>query len=493
MDAFLLQLLRCPFCAGSFEFSEPEGSAGESAYGILTCHCDQYPVVGGIPVLKKDPTGPLADVVALIKSGRQLEALLALISPASPDLAPRWLHALPLISRVRILRRLAHRREFSKWRELATSLLSNRDGSATACDLIDMYYRAEKVRNYFGYRFSCGRYLEGLSFAASLTSHRTKPLLDLGCGCGHNLWGLLQQTNTRPVIGLDNAFFSLYVAKHWIAPQAQYVCSEGDAALPFPDGAFSAAFSSDALHYFVNKITAIRELKRLTRDDGIIVLYWLRNALSKFAYAGSPLRPEAYQALFADMPHRLVADREVLDRYLQGQGPALAHSADLRRLAHEPVMAIVASHREDVFLDYGAFPDWPHAKGSLKLNPLFVRQERDGAVSLRRTFPSAFWEKNSECRSYLPEVVDVSPQLWDDMIAGRRTEEIERLIQRSVILSIPERYGRLADRERRSVSRHHLGNFTWVDKALRMAPAGIADNIWPLEDIARFMWQLATL
>jgi SAM-dependent methyltransferase/uncharacterized protein YbaR (Trm112 family) len=487
MNASLLQLLRCPFCAGPFEVSETERTSGEAAYGILTCHCDQYPLVGGIPVLKKDPAGTPAEAVALIKSGHHLEALLALISPGSPGLAPRWRRALSFTLRGQILRYLAHQRRVSKWREQATDLLRDRTGSATACDLIDFYFRSENVRNYFGYRFSCGRYLEGLSFAASLTNHSTRPLLDLGCGCGHNLWGLLQQTKARPVIGVDNTFFSLYVAKHWIAPQAQYVCCEADTSLPFPDGAFSAAFSSDALHYFVNKITSIRELKRLTQDDGIIVLYWLRNALLKHPYAGSPLRPEAYRALVADMPHRLVADSDVLHRYLQGQGPALARSADICRLADEPVMAIVASHREDVFLDYGSFPDWPHAKGGLQLNPLFVRQERNGTVSLRRTFPSAFWEENSECKSYLPEVVDVSSELLNDMMAGKRTAEMERLIQRSVLLSIPERHGRFGDRGNQTVSQYHLDKFARVRKTLRVLPAievSVADHVWWLGEIA---------
>lgn len=445
MNACFLSLLRCPFCGGKLRTSKTDQSA-DREYNILRCNCDEYPVVGGIPILKKDVTGTTAEAVALIKSGQPFQALLTLVSPASPTLASPRIRALLGTGRgARVLKRLAHQRALGKWQEHAENLLTNRNGSVTACDVIDFYFGNEKVRNYFGFRFSAGRYLEGLSFASSLIRQPTKPILDLACGCGHNTWGLLQHAKAQPIIGLDNCFFSLYLAKRWIATEAQYVCCEADSSLPFPDGAFSAAFCCDAFQYFANKVTSIRELKRLTEDDGIIVLYWLRNALLNHPYQGFALSPEAYQALVADMPHRLIADNDVLERYLKKQGPALAQSEDMQRLATEPVATVVASYREEIFRDYGFFEDWPHAQGSLKLNPLYRRHEGDRSVILRRTFPSKFYEENSECKSYLPEVVTVGTGALSDMLDGKRTPEVERLIEQSVILSIPDRYGSLID------------------------------------------------
>src|SRR3712207_7263067 len=37
------------------------------------------------------------------------------------------------------------------------------------------------------------------------------------------------------VIGVDENFFGLYVAKHWIAPEAEYISCVADSSLPFPD------------------------------------------------------------------------------------------------------------------------------------------------------------------------------------------------------------------------------------------------------------------
>ena len=155
---------------------------------------------------------------------------------------------------------------------------------------------------------------------------------------GHQTSGLVQQAGGRPVIGADQSFFGLYVAKRWIAPAAEYVCCAGHTALPFPDGAFSAVFCSDAFQYFLSKATSTREFKRLTQDQGTIVLFWVRNGLVEHPYTGLALPPAGYQALVADMPHRLVADSEVLARYLRKQGPPLGQSADLESLASEPVL-----------------------------------------------------------------------------------------------------------------------------------------------------------
>jgi SAM-dependent methyltransferase len=235
----------------------------------------------------------------------------------------------------------------------------------------------------------------------------------------------------------------LHIARNWIAPEADYVCCEADAALPFPDGAFSTAFCSDAFHCFVNKALSIRELQRLTQDDGCIVLVTIHNSNVQHQHACQPLSPEGCQALFAGMAHCLIADSDILARYLQKQGPALAHSPGLERLTHEPLLSVVASHRPEVLQDYGPFEDWPHAEGRLTLNPLFVEETRNsqGSVQLRRTFPTEFYaEENAACEQYLPDVVSVKAQVLVDLTSAKRTLEMERLIEQCVVLGLPERY-----------------------------------------------------
>src|SRR5712692_1663324 len=443
MNACLLRRLRCPFCGGNLKASKADSVEAELGYDILTCYCGRYPVVAGIPVLKKDSSGAIDRVIALIDAGRDNEALLALMP--SPE-APASVRRLPWVRPLNSLKRLVGRPkdpEPRSWPEQATAMLMNYGGQVTACDLLAFFFENKKDNyDYFAHRFGQPRHLVALSFVSIIHSP-TKPILDLGCGCGHVTRSLVVRANGQPVVGVDKFFRGLYVAKHWVAPQAEYVCCDADSSLPFPDGSFAVALCADALHYFVNKANCIRELERLTRSDGFFMLVWVHNANVRRPHDGLPLPPEGYQALAAHLANRLVSNNDVLTRYLQKKGPPLARSADTTRLAHEPLLSLVVSHRPEVLRDYGAFEDWPHAEGCLVLNPLYVEQARDsaGTVCLRRTFPSAFYEEDhAEYKQYLPETVEVPLEVLRDLAQGKRTAITEKLIGQCVVLGIPEKY-----------------------------------------------------
>jgi SAM-dependent methyltransferase len=273
--------------------------------------------------------------------------------------------------------------------------------------------------------------------------HPTQPLLDLACGCGHLTHALLSRAEGNPVFGIDESFFGVYVAKHWVAPEAEFICSEADKALPFSDNTFAGVFCSDAFHYFSAKATCIQECERLTKESGLFALIWVHNARVPWPHDGLPLPIEGYQALVAQTPHRLLSDQRLLSRYLQGRGPDLTESTEADHLVNEPTFSIVASHREEIFKDYGSFEHWPHAYGVLLINPIYVPEPRDssGTISLRRTFPSAFFESDhSEIKEYLPERVEVSQALMNDLALGKRTREIEKLIASCVIVGVPPSY-----------------------------------------------------
>ena len=454
MHLTLLRCLRCPFCAGTLNARETGQIEREVEYDVLTCHCGEYPVVAGIPIVKKGvigTSGETADGVnCMIKAGQYGEALLSMITPhppANPKLAPAWIQSLPSLKGIWRIKRLAHEREARRWREQVRAFLVEPWTQVKACDLLDLYYhrsgyKANDAYDYFALRFGQPRHLVALSFT-TLIHKPGKPILDLACGYGHVTRSLVRRANGQPVVGVDQHFIGLHFAKSFIAPEADYVCCVADGPLPFPNGFFSVAFCSDAFHYFVNKTTSFSELKRLTQNDGLMILVWIHNALVRCLYDGLPLPPEGYEALVGDMPHRLVADSDVLARYLQRQGPALACSADTGRLTHEPLLSIVASHRQEVFKDYDSFEEWPHAEGRLGLNPLYVKERQDSLehVQLRRTFPSAFYiEEHAQCKEYLPEAVKVHSQVLADLAREIRTPEIDRLIEQFVVLDIPERY-----------------------------------------------------
>jgi SAM-dependent methyltransferase len=455
MDTSWLLWLRCPFCGGSLSLSGIDQATHAPGYDILSCWCSRYPMVAGIPVLKRTPNGTLNELIALIERGQYREALMAMISPPSPTLAPAWLQALPSARGIHRLRRLAHQRALRRWEEQAAALLTNQEGRVTAYKLFDFYFRRyPENRNYFYFRFGQPRHLGALSFT-SLIQQPKNPILDLACGCGHITRTLTQRAGGQLVIGMDESFFGLYVAKHWIAPEAQYVCCTADIALPFADDIFSVSFCSDAFHYFINKAAIFRELERLTLHDGLIMLVWLHNGRVRLPHRGLPLPSEGYQELMADLPHCLVAAGDVLARYRQKQGPSLIRSRDIKCLSHAPLLSLIASHRQEVFQDHGSFVDWPHAEGHLGLNPLYAMEEHDdlGTVCLRRQFPSVFYEEeHRQCKDYLPETVRIPASTWTNLVQGIRTGEIEELIDQCIVLGLPERYGPDAFPTRRQVA-----------------------------------------
>ncbi|HEX6904852.1 MAG TPA: methyltransferase domain-containing protein [Thermoanaerobaculia bacterium] len=436
MNSSLLPSLRCPSCGEGFEVSHAERTDDELRYGLLRCRCNTYPVVAGIPVLAEDQARKAR---GLIEAGQRQEALLALLYPPVPALAHRWIRMLPDLPGLSWIRRAAHDRE---WKRLAEAVTSRAD-RLTAVDLLDLYFH--NVRENFiyqSYRYGQPRQLVALSYA-SLLGGDGDPILDLGCGCGQITFNLTQLAPGRRVIGIDTFFFGLYLAKHWIAPDAEFLCCAADVPLPFPDGYLSAVFCSDSFHYFVDKATAIAELKRLIQEDGLILSTGMHNACvqRELAY-GLPLTPDGYAELVSDMQHRVVADTDVLARYFQKQGPPLARSGEKEKLESAPLLSMAASRRPDVFRDHGTFAEWPHARGRLRLNFLYKEESREGGVlRLRRTFPTARSEADqAEIKPYLPEMVEAPVSVLEDLQQGRRTPDVEKLIAQGVVMGMPERY-----------------------------------------------------
>jgi SAM-dependent methyltransferase/uncharacterized protein YbaR (Trm112 family) len=450
MSASLLQWICCPFCGGCLK-SAHDGSDG---FGVLTCRCGRYPVVADIPVIKRGVIGTsgetVDDVTRLVEAGRRQDALNAMLMPPAPRvpaLAPPWLRLFGGIRGIRRLPHGVHERAARRWRDRMGAVFAAGTKQTTVCELLDLYYRKSgygwhDAYDYFTLRFGQPRHLVALSFA-TLIRHPRKPVLDLACGFGHVTRTLARRAGVQPVVGVDETFFGLYVAKHFIAPEAEYVCSVGDTALPFRDGTFSVAFCSDAFHYFANKMTAARELKRLTQDEGTIVMAWMHNVHFRVPHDGLPLPPEGYEALMADIPYRIVADSEVLTRYLRKEGPPLARSASGERLSREPLVSIVASRSTELFRDHGLFQEWPHAEGRVDINPLYGidRQSTDGNIRLYRAFPSDYYAReHAESAGYLPEAVTTDSQTLADLSEGNRTAAVERLVAQFVAVGMPAHY-----------------------------------------------------
>ncbi|HEX3776565.1 MAG TPA: methyltransferase domain-containing protein [Polyangiaceae bacterium] len=484
-----LSLLVCPFCTGKLTraivLSEAEG---EIDCGILNCgRCGfEYPVVAGIPIMMAAHEaidsrfgtsqtalldGPrVSDLVSLLKNGESLTAFAALLNPSQlgGDWFPSFDFAMSSEAPMSALRervshvaarasRAAKRAERVASRRLGrfvlprarlrlAQFLREHQGELSALDAIDLYYRrysGSEGFSYFGYRFGQPRFLAALTLLAPLLD-ATGPLLDLACGTGHLTHFLASAQAHRPVVGVDHDFFRVWLAKRYIAPKAMFVCAPADHPLPFEAGGFGGVVCSDAFHYFLNRAATVRDLKRLTERNGIVVLARIGNARVE-PREGYELDPSGYAQLMGDFPHVLLAESELVEAYKRRTGPDLSKRAEPTQLDGEKWLSIVASHNPATFAPPKPAKEWLHAAGRLQLNPIYEIEARhpNGDLDLRFHFPSNWYKfENQSYLEYAPEACRIPADVLAALEAGRDHPALESFVSQFVVIGMPENYSR---------------------------------------------------
>ena len=459
MKTSTLSVLMCPYCAGALTVERrlpAEGDEVES--GILRCDCSEFPVLGGIPIFRRDGRvdtmkqtsdatihrGPeVRLLLSRIRSGEADGALLLLLVP--PDRRVRNTRRAGEVVPGRFGRRLIQR-AYRSWERLGDDqrdLFLADPSRFTAEDLLEYYGASWFVHwDFFLHRFGMPRQLTSLSVAWTVLDGE-RPVLDLACGMGHTLHYWTWRRPDRLFVGVDRNFFQLYAARRFVAPLAEYVCSDADAPLPFLAGAFGAAFCVDAFHLFRGRLTAATEMDRVAGDDGLVAIPRAGNALVK-PHEGLELSPDGYVRLFRGRREvRFASEETLLQRYLDGLGPDLTAHTAAADVAAEKWLSILAVRRGDAFRDYGRFEAWPHGYGRLAVNPLYLERERraSGEVELELVFPTEWYEfENADSRRYMPARVTLTRSDLDDIAADRRTPRVEELVRTSVVVGVPERY-----------------------------------------------------
>lgn len=123
-----------------------------------------------------------------------------------------------------------------------------------------------------------GAEIESLLKAASL--NKTGEVLEVGCGNGFVSYllssisnkvvaaDLCSRSSKTHTVGIDiaNRFFDK------LGVSNAHLCSCSVEGLPFKDNTFDVIFSSYVLQYLKDRSLALRELKRVVKKDGIIIL-----------------------------------------------------------------------------------------------------------------------------------------------------------------------------------------------------------------------------
>jgi SAM-dependent methyltransferase/uncharacterized protein YbaR (Trm112 family) len=460
MHERLLSLLLCPYCAGGFRLASWTERDGEVVSGILRCPCGEIPVLGGIPVFRREGRvdsmrqsrdipivrGPAAArLLELIRAGEPERALLLLVT-----VPPMWIRrglaaadALPDRLRATQLRLLE-----DAWIHSAgpvRRLLLGPAQESTAAEALGYYYRRvgrSELHHHFRHRFAQPRHLTILGLA-SLLPRDDRAVLDVGCGFGHTLHYWTTRHPARTFVGLDRDFFELYVARRWIAPRADFVLSDADAPFPFRARAFGGAFCSDAFHCFLGKRIAASELMRAVGPDGAIVLARFGNREVE-PREGYELAPEEYGALFAGMRFAVRLEHSILARYLSGRAPDLSGPTVPDGASGEKWISLVVSGDDSLFRDHGDLGNWPHAVGARRVQSLYREVERanggDAVYELR--MPSRWFEfENGGCRDYMPQRFTLPAAAREALERGEDHPLLGELVRRAAVVGMPERFG----------------------------------------------------
>ena len=449
----LLPILRCPYCQGGFAFDErPRPELGRAEFGTLRCRCSTFPVVDGIPVIQRAPVCMLEHtrgkqetdgiaieaLVALVERGDTLDALLACV--AVPEIPASWRSALGWrLSHSGVVKRAADARVK---RRFVKEVLAARDVIG-AREVLEHYYLSggplsPEMGHYFIRRAGQPRHLAALAMAATIASE-SKPILDIACGIGNLEHYFGSRHDPAAVVGLDMNFYHLWIAKHWMAPSASYVCANASDGLPFRDDSFGATVCSDAYHYIRNPARLLSEIERCA-PERMVVLTRVGNA-SVRPNEGIERSLEKYLAEIGT-PARTFDEASLLKCYL-ARANAFAlplQQADVLRDAKWLTFAWNVEDRPPRTLATDSIA--PHAVGRLGINPIYTQAPLpNGAMRLQFEFPLVWFAyENNAMLSYHPRSVTLSGDQLETMASGRTGPSVQTLIDSFVMIGFPDRF-----------------------------------------------------
>lgn len=451
--------LQCPYCNGRFRFEQTSTpSLGRGTFGILVCACSCFPVIDGIPIIQRAPVtrweGVAPDVTApensqgvsietlvdLLRSDRPLEALLeCLVMPNLPKVlhsAPGWRlwHSGPIVRATRHARKT----------ELLYRTLKHRD-AISAREVLKFFYPESNeygygLGHYFLYRVCQPRHLAALAIAATMPV-ANKPILDIACGIGHFGHYFIARKERTPILGLDASFHQLWIAKHWIVPDGEFVCCDANSGLPFVDDCFSATICSDAYHYFARRDHLLNEIERCAPERMTLLTRVGNSAV--MPNEGQECDLDGYLVEFQRHSPRIFDEDELLHCYLHEQDPFELQSQQPDHTRTKKWLSFAwnvpeRNKRRTRAMD--TIP--PHAVGLPHINPIYSQHKLPrGRLRLEFKFPSIWYAyENHAMLSYQPRTIMLSkvpygnPKTWPDH------EMYQELIDCFALVGMPERF-----------------------------------------------------
>lgn len=259
----------------------------------------RWPVIDGIAYLRTNRDALTDAALALLDAGQAADATALLLADQDD-----WWHG--PVAAPDGLRRLVRDRDRTTLRE--------------AFDLLCW----GRVGDYFAHRWTDPTFLAGLALAEA---HWAAPAsgFELACGIGHHLRALHQQGVA--VTGADVVFAKLWVARHWVVPEATLLCFDAGAPWPLAATSFDLVACHDAFYFLEPKRRILDRLRALAAGGTLLVGH-IHNRDWPNLSAGAAMSVDELVALAPDAV--LYDDAELTRALVDGRAPRPAPPDALR-------------------------------------------------------------------------------------------------------------------------------------------------------------------
>jgi SAM-dependent methyltransferase len=445
----LIEDLKCPFCdSGLRPVAEVAASESGIEHGVLRCDCYEYPVVRGIPVLRR--IGP-----AWSRENQAVDRLRA----NDPVGAHEWLLGAgraPGLPGPTPSRRSQVRTTAQRWLDQARRMIlaspdtGERDRDDFRAALVKG--RPKPYADYLYHRFANPSILAAIPALAILGDHRQKSgrrrFLEILCGIGHLSATADVVCPSAEIVMTDVDYTNLAIARRFVTPGTVAICLDAEMPLPFRDDAFDGLYCLDGLHYVGSKTRLLGEVDRVVTGDGAWVFAHMHNALGTNPAAGIPLSAQGYASRFAFGEHRLVPERGLLDQIRRDGFVDLTTPPDPVAVEASNALILFGARDGSLWRRHDRFDDVVAGRPDrLWFNPLYVLERTAGGLTATARWPTQ--ALRAECTAdgpLVPESIDLPDRLVEEIIAAGRdgalSAGVRELVRSFVLVCLPDCYRR---------------------------------------------------
>lgn len=268
LSTALLGELRCPHFGGGLQLENLlQCSEAAIEHGVVRCPCYRYPIIECIVLLRR--FSGVSDTVDV--RARQL-----LVGEVDAARASAMQTGVPVPTAVAEPNGLANRLRHRVLGRSESPAKSDTPGvSASGGSLAETI--ARRRPGLYGQYQRCANN----SFHASVpllllpgdmeTRQPAPRVLELTCGIGHFAFLMGATFPHLEVVATDFEFTNLLIARRHFAPNAQFVCIDAEAPLPFSSGSFAAVSCLDGFHFVRSKVALGGEALRVGADDALFL------------------------------------------------------------------------------------------------------------------------------------------------------------------------------------------------------------------------------